>query len=237
MKISLIIPAYNEEKYIRECLSSVEKYGKDFFEVIVVNNASTDKTALIAESFPFVRVVYQPQKGLLWARQKGFEESSGDILAYMDSDCIIDSTWFDKISKEFNKNENLVSLSGPYIYYDISKIQKFFVRLFWMILGLTSYFFTGYMIVGGNFAAKKTAIEKISGFNTQEVLFYGEDTDLARRLSPYGKVKFEPNFNIYTSGRRLSEEGVLKSFFIYGLNFLWEVIFKKPLTKSYKDIR
>ena len=114
MKISLIIPAYNEEKYIGECLKSIEQYGKDFFEVIVVNNASTDNTAGVCCEFPFVRVVDQPIQGLLWARQKGYEESKGDYLAYIDSDCRLDQSWYKKMTDEFTKNGKIISISGPY---------------------------------------------------------------------------------------------------------------------------
>lgn len=237
MKISLIIPAHNEEKYIGECLASVQKYANDLFEVIVVDNVCTDRTAEIAKSFPFVRVVDQPQKGLLWARQKGFEEARGDLLAYIDADCRLSSNWLSEVTKEFEKNEKLVSLSGPYRYYDLSLIYNFFANLSWWLSAPITYRIVGYMILGGNFVVKKEVIEKIGGFNTTEVSFYGEDTDLARRIAPYGKAKFKMNFFILTSGRRLLHEGLFKAFWTYGLNFLWEVIFKKPLTKTYADIR
>jgi glycosyltransferase involved in cell wall biosynthesis len=236
MKISLIIPAYNEEKYIGNCLKSVQKYGHSFFEVIVVNNASTDRTAEIAKNFPFVRVVDQPKKGLLWARQKGLEESKGELLAYIDSDCQISKSWFEKISDEFGKNQNLVSLSGPYKYYDLPLTQNFLANFSWWLSAPFTYFLVGYMLLGGNFIAKKEILNKIGGFNTN-ISFYGEDTDLARRLSSHGKVKFKMNLYIYTSGRRLLKNGLLKTFWVYGMNFLWEVLLKKPFSKSYDDIR
>jgi glycosyltransferase involved in cell wall biosynthesis len=237
MKISLIIPAHNEEKYIGECLASVQKYAADLFEVIVVNNVCTDKTAEIAGNFPFVRVVDQPNKGLLWARQKGFEEARGDLLAYIDADCKLSSHWLPEVIKEFENDKKLVSLSGPYRYYDLSPIYNFFANLSWWLSAPITYRMVGYMVLVENFVVKKEVVEKIGGFNTAEVSFYGEDTDLARRIAPYGKVKFKMNFFILTSGRRLLHEGLFKVFWIYGLNFLWIVLFKKPLTKKYADIR
>lgn len=237
MKISLIIPAYNEEKYIGECLKSVEKYAKDFFEIIVVLNACTDGTAEIAKSFTFVKVVNQPQKGLLWARQKGFEEASGDLLAYIDADCRLHANWLPQVIEEFKKNPSLAGLSGPYKYYDLPPLYNFFANIGWWLSAPLAYRIVGYMLLGGNFVVKKEAVQKIGGFNTQEVSFYGEDTDLARRIAPHGKVKFKMNFFIRTSGRRLLNEGLLRSFGTYGLNFLWEVSFKKPKTKAYEDIR
>ena len=237
MKISLIIPAYNEEKYLGDCLKSVEPYAKDLFEVIVVDNVCTDRTVEIARSFPFVKVVNQPQKGLTWARQKGFEESGGEILAYIDADCHLGPNWLKEIIKEFNNNNKLVSLSGPYRYYDLPPVYNFFANLSWWLSAPITYRLVGYMVLGGNFVVKREVIQKIAGFNIKDVTFYGEDTDLARRIAPYGKAKFKMSFFIRTSGRRLLGEGLFKSFWTYGLNFLWEVLFKKPLTNVYADIR
>ena len=235
LKISLIIPAYNEEKYIGECLLSARKHAADFCEIIVINNASTDKTADIAKSFPGVRVVDEPQKGLTRARQRGLLEASGDIIAFIDADCRLPSHWFETVLKEFSGNPNLVALSGPYCYYDLPRFQKFLAELGWLAAPPV-YRAVGYMILGGNFAAKKNALHQMGGFDTT-IDFYGEDTDIARRLSPFGKIIFRMDFFVHSSGRRLQVEGLLKTFSVYGVNFLWGIFYGKPFTKRYQDIR
>ena len=99
MKISFVIPAYNEEGYLGECLASVRRElarGRYDAEVIVVNNASTDKTAEIARSFPGVIVVDEPKKGLSQARHSGFAASSGDLIANVDADTILPKGWLDE---------------------------------------------------------------------------------------------------------------------------------------------
>jgi len=86
MTISVVIPAYNEEKCIGACLENVIKYAPDNLkEIVVVNNASTDKTAEIASKFPKVRVVFEPDKGLTKARQAGLMAAEGDLVAYVDA--------------------------------------------------------------------------------------------------------------------------------------------------------
>lgn len=235
MKISLIIPAYNEEKYIGACLTSVEKYGKEFFEVIVINNASTDKTADIARNFSFVRVIDEPKKGRPYARARGLSESRGELVAYIDADCCLSSNWFDIIFKEFNKDKKLVALSGPVRYHDLSVSQYFFAQaLIWISIPIT-YRIVGYTILAGNFVAKKEILLKAGGFD-ENLLFYGDDADLARRMSYYGKVKFRMNFFVYTSGRRIINDGFLKTYFLYAINFVWAVIFKRPFTKLHNEI-
>jgi cellulose synthase/poly-beta-1,6-N-acetylglucosamine synthase-like glycosyltransferase len=235
-KISLVIPAYNEQDYIGECLKSVLENGKDLFEIIVVNNASTDKTVAVAETFSNVKVINATKKGLTKARQKGLEEARGNIIAYNDADTKMPEDWVKKVAKYFEEDERVVCVSGPYIYYDQSFISKIFTWVYWLFLAYPSYFFIGYMAVGGNFAVKKSAIEKIGGFD-ENISFYGEDTDMARRLSKIGKVKFIPSLYMYTSARRLKGEGLVKMAIKYIINFASEVLFKKPAIDEYKDIR
>jgi glycosyltransferase involved in cell wall biosynthesis len=236
MKISLIIPAYNEEKYIGRCLESVQKYATGLYEIIVINNASTDNTSAIAQSFPGVRVIFEDKKGLTKARQRGFLEAKGDVLAYIDADTYIASSWFDIMQKEFTNHLNTASLSGPYIYYDIPRYQQYMVSLYWNVLGRIAYWITRQMVVGGNFAIRRDVLVKMSGFDTS-IEFYGEDTNIARRARLFGKVCFNFKFVINTSGRRLLGQGLLKTALIYVSNFLSETIIHRPVTSKYRDIR
>lgn len=234
---SLIICAYNEEKSIAECLNRAIKASHgNFFEILVINNASTDTTKTIAECIPTVRVIDEPQKGLTKARQCGFEHAKGELLAFIDADTRMPSYWFDMAQKEFDKNPNLVCLSGPYQYFDIPKFQQFLVTLYWYILALPMYHLVGYMAVGGNFVIKRETLEKMHGFDTT-VAFYGEDTNIARRAHMFGKVKMHFAFVMPTSGRRLSGDGVLMTSYRYMINFLSEVLLHKPVTSEYRDIR
>ena len=234
MNISLIIPAYNEEKFIGTCLRAALKNApRNLEEIIVVNNASTDKTAEVASSFPKVRVVYEPKKGLTSARQRGFKEAKGDLLAYIDADTIMPSHWFDILNREFDKDNSIICLSGPYHYYDYSppKWQKELINKSYDVYKLTKV-----LVIGGNFVVKRKALEKIGGFD-ESISFYGEDTDLAVRINKVGKILFLKEFYMNTSGRRFLEEGFPKVATTYALNYFWEVTFKKPLNKKYKDVR
>ncbi len=234
--ISLIICAYNEEKYIGECLDFAIKnsHGK-FSEIIVIDNASTDDTKAVAEKRPGVRVVREEKKGLTHARQRGFLEAKGDILACIDSDTHMPEGWFERVEKEFEKDKNLAVLSGPYVYYDIPKFQQFLVRVYWLV-AMPVYWLVGYMVVGGNFAIKKEVLEKMNGYDTT-IEFYGEDTNIARRAHEFGKVKFMLSHVMYTSGRRLAKQGIFSTFYQYLSNFFSEVFLHKPVTKGYKDLR
>jgi glycosyltransferase involved in cell wall biosynthesis len=206
-------------------------------EVVVVNNASTDNTAGVAAGFKNVKVVNEPNKGLTKARQRGLLEAKGDLLAFVDADSLVPKNWFNTINKEFSADPGLVFLSGPYIYFDTPAWQQWCVRwLYWQMLARVIYFFTEYMATGSNMVIKKQALEKIGGFDTS-IAFYGEDTDIARRLHEAGKTKFNFNFVMPTSGRRFEAEGTVKTGAKYVANYTSVMLTKKPILKKYKDIR
>src|SRR5206468_11715110 len=128
MKLSIIVPAHNEELYLADCLMSVAmeikaNHDRGPFEVIVVNNASTDRTAEIAARFPGVRVAYEPRKGLTRARQRGLVEAQGQILAYVDADTRMPSGWVRQVLDLFKSDDQVVCVSGPYVYYDLTPIK------------------------------------------------------------------------------------------------------------------
>ncbi|MBM3256767.1 MAG: glycosyltransferase family 2 protein [Candidatus Liptonbacteria bacterium] len=237
MNISFIVPAYNEEKYIGPCLESIFAHtGEEVQEILVINNASTDRTAEVAGKFPKVRVVHEPKKGLTFARERGLREAQGEFLAYIDADTRLHAGWLPIVKEEFSKRNDLVCLSGPFSYYDLTPSQKFAAEMGWKIFAPLTYAIVGYMVLGANFIVRKDALLQAGTFNTS-VAFYGEDTDIARRLSKVGTVLFRMNFFILGSGRRLLAEGLLKTYATYAANFISEVAWHKPVTKRYKDIR
>ncbi|MDD4272052.1 MAG: glycosyltransferase family A protein, partial [Patescibacteria group bacterium] len=134
MKLSVVIPAYNEEDRIGGCLNSIlaEMNGKNYdMEIVAVNNASTDKTREIIASFPQVKLVDEPDKGLVKARRAGFLASTGELVANIDADTRMIPGWIDRVIEEFSKNKKLVALSGPFIYYDLSKNARAAVKTFY----------------------------------------------------------------------------------------------------------
>ncbi len=235
--ISLIIPAHNEEKYIEQCLENVLRYSEDkFLEIIVIDNASTDNTRKVVEKFEGVKVIFEGRKGVLHARERGFREAKGDIVAYIDADSYFMKGWPIIIENEFKKNKSLVCLSGICRYFDVPVWQKYLIWIYWYILAMPVYWILGYMMISGNFAIRKNVLEKMGGFDTS-ISFYGDDTNTARRASKFGKVKFRTDFFIHTSGRRLTNHGLTKVFYLYGMNFFSEVFFHKPHSKDSIDVR
>ncbi|MBP7060484.1 MAG: glycosyltransferase family 2 protein [Candidatus Moranbacteria bacterium] len=245
MKLSIVIPAYNEEDYIGACLTAIERErqvsGFDM-EVIVVNNASQDRTGMIARSFSFVQVVDEPKKGLVQARQSGYRASHGDLIANIDADTRMPAGWLKRVFLEFETQPQLVALSGPYEYYDLSRLTNVGVRFFYSCGKMVSVLNTlvtgqsGTMLQGGNFVLRRTALERVGGFDLRYD-FYGEDTAIAKLMSREGIVKFTFRLPMATSGRRLRAEGLWVMVWRYAANFLWANFLGRAYSRDYKDVR
>lgn len=117
LALSVIIPAYNEESYIRLCLDAIERQSVLPDEVIVVDNNSTDHTAAIARQYPFVTVIRETRQGLYYSRQAGMDAATGDILCRIDADTVVDDYWVEGILMAFEDPE-VEALTGPVGYHD-----------------------------------------------------------------------------------------------------------------------
>jgi glycosyltransferase involved in cell wall biosynthesis len=117
-KVSVIVCAHNEARWLGPCLHSLLTQTRPPDEILVINNASTDETGAVAQQVPHVRVVDEPRKGLVVARETGRREASGDIVVYLDADCRAPLTWLERVERRFVRDPELLALSGPYRFYD-----------------------------------------------------------------------------------------------------------------------
>jgi len=216
------------------------KLPHEEYEIIVVNNASTDNTKQVAEAHG-ARVIDEPRKGITRAKEAGFRAARGELVAHPDADTKMPREWVSKALAAFERHPNMVAMSGPYVYYDLSRAQRALVFVFY-VLGFISHVIIqdvlrkGAMIQGGNYVVRRAALERAGGYDTS-IEFYGEDFDLARRIAAQGRVKWFWSFYTYSSGRRLLNEGLLMTGIRYGANNMASIFLKRPLTRVYKDIR
>lgn len=231
--ISIVIPAFNEEKLIARCLISLQKQQfHKACEIIVVDNNSTDKTEEIARSFS-VRVVREKNQGVVFARQKGLETAKGTIVVGADSDCMYPPHWLAHIYKAFEKNRNIVGCGGPAI---AEKTPYWTYIIYKLGFGIVQYVyqFTGYLIYLGafNLAFHRETFVKLGGYHTY-LDFGGDEWDVVARLRKTGTIVFIPKAYMYISNRRY-KVGFFKwllvhAFYYYTLNYLLAKIFKRTL--------
>lgn len=119
--LSIIIPVYNVESYIKECLDSIVKYIGNDVEIIIVNDGSTDGSLIICEDYESkyndVRVITQTNQGLSGARNTGIKYSQGDYILFLDSDDFLKESTLKSIIADINKEEKDFYLGRAYQYY------------------------------------------------------------------------------------------------------------------------
>jgi glycosyltransferase involved in cell wall biosynthesis len=242
LSISVIVCAHNEERVLAACLHSLLAQTRTPDEILVVNNASTDGTHAVAALVPGVRIVDEPRKGLVVARERGRREASGDLLVYIDADCRAPLEWLARVEAQFNRRPELLALSGNYRFYDWDWWGRTLIRAYDLTLGPATHLLVKYVLrlgvvfYGGNFAVRQAVLDEIGGFDTS-IEFHGEDTNLGRRLFARGPVALRYDCFVYTSARRYTAMGKGAVFRLYVRNFVSELLYHQPTDTAHVDVR
>jgi cellulose synthase/poly-beta-1,6-N-acetylglucosamine synthase-like glycosyltransferase len=237
-KVSVIIPAYNEEKYIVQTLQAVLNQNYPDFEVIIVNNASTDKTEEVLKEFiatldislqQIITLCYEAKQGTNHAREHARRLAKGTIIAQLDADCVPHKNWMLSGVKLFKK-KNIVAATGAYYYFDAT----FFMRTTSLISQLITYPFInstvqlakrGGILIGGNSFINASILEKVGGYNT-DLTFYGDDVDIAAKVATHGWIEYSGKLILNSSSRRYKALGFWKVNKKYQDCF-WNIVFKR----------
>ncbi len=232
MTISVIIPAYNEEKYLPRTLDSIHRLNRKPDEILVVDGGSTDKTASVAKAHG-ARVITIPHRGIGFARQKGLEAAKGDVVAFTDADTIVPDNWLSIIEATLSK-KGVVGVFGNFIVPDgklpyriyVNTIQQVGNWLWWHVLRIP-------WAPGQNTAFIRTAGITVGGYPIDFKI--AEDIEMARRLMKIGTLVYRSDLLVTSSGRR-GNEGIglltraLKVFIYYFL-------FRRADIIGFPDIR
>lgn len=233
MTISVVIPAYNEEKYLPQTLASLKKLQRTPNEIIVVNASSTDKTEDIAIRAG-AKVITEKKSTIGYSRQMGLKAAKGDVVAFTDSDAIVPPDWLTRIEQEIQK-PGVVGVFGGFRVPDGPWWYKIYIN--YLQPSLNVFYFSLLkipMATGQNMAFYKEKALAVGGF-PQEFRI-AEDIEIARRLMHAGKIIFRQDFYVLASGRRGYEgfgkllSRILKAFFYY-----W--IFRKADKIGFPDLR
>jgi len=110
LKFSIIVPVYNVEDYIHECVNSILAQSFDSYEILLINDGSTDKSASICDQFALshrnVIVIHKKNGGLSDARNVGIKNAKGEYIIFIDSDDYIEKNTLDVFAKELCEADN-----------------------------------------------------------------------------------------------------------------------------------
>jgi glycosyltransferase involved in cell wall biosynthesis len=242
LTIATIVCAYNESQLLPGCLHSLLAQTRRPDDILVINNASTDETGAVARAVPGVRVVDEPHKGLVVARETARGATEADIVAFVDADCRAPITWLERVEAQFARVGSPVAVTGPYRFYDWDLTGRTLIRAYDLLVAPPTHALVhhlvgvGAILYGGNFAVRRDALAAIGGFD-RRIEFHGEDTNLGRRLTPIGRVALCGDCWVWTSARRYRAMGKRAVFSLYVRNFWSEILRHRPADERHLDVR
>ncbi|MDI9618177.1 MJ1255/VC2487 family glycosyltransferase [Methanothermobacter sp.] len=220
MKLSIIIPTYNEEEYLPALLESIRKQDFKDYEVIVADADSEDNTRKIAEKYG-CRVVDggMPAAG----RNRGAEVARGELLLFLDADLVLTDGYLREAVEEF-ESENLgiaITQMIPLSTRRRDKILHEFANRFMILVESIKPHGAGcYGIL-----TRKELHERVCGFD--ESLDFGEDTDYIERIGKISRFRVLRKPRVLVSIRRLEKEGLRNLAFKYTKSTIYDFMGKK----------
>lgn len=209
-KVTLYIPCYNAVRYIREALDGVMNQTYQIDEILVIDDASTDETSMLASSYPVRIISHYKNRGLACARNRAFKEARNDYVAALDADCVPDAEWLEKLMLHF-KDDDIVGVGGRVI-----EKSKFTLADCWREVHMVQHWGKDLVVsppflYGCNNVIQKKAVYSVNFYNEKFRHNY-EDVDLSKRFYQKGyKLIYTPDAVTYHI-RRDTISSVLKTY-------------------------
>lgn len=212
--VTIVIPAYNEEKCIGATITAALQQTYPSIKVIVIDNNSSDTTAAVVEQYAQkdtrVQLLRESRQGLIFARQCGIDHVESELFAQLDADCLPPKTWIAHAVAYF-EDTRVTGVTGPYYYYDAPWYLRYIVLgIQVLFFGVTSWWVQrlkrGAVLLGGNAVMRTEVLRAVGGYNLN-LNFYAEDSDTGAKLARSGRVLYRINLLILTSARRFKDVG------------------------------
>lgn len=203
LTLSIVIPVYNEEHHILDCLLAIQRQTVLPYEVIVVDNNCTDDTIQIAKQFSFVKIVKQPKQGRGWARTAGFNTATGDIIGRIDADSKIDSDWVERALYLFTNDKTLMGVTGLGRTVLLPRVMflrgTFWSRAYYWFVDAT---FRTLSMWGATMALRRTAWLQVASDVCNDDQIVHEDQDVSLCMAAKGlRIQQDNKLLITTSGQ------------------------------------
>lgn len=200
MRTSVIVPAYNSERTIGQCLEALtnQTFSRSNYEIILVDDGSTDRTAEIAGKYTGIRLIKQNNTGPAAARNNGAKAAKGDIILFTDADCIPDPDWVEQMILLFEKDQDLCGVKGIYKtrqkelaarFVQIEYQDKYDLLRNSKRIDFIDTYSAGF---------KRDVFLRFQGYDTSFPVACAEDVELSFRMSNAGlKMVFNPRAVVY----------------------------------------
>jgi glycosyltransferase involved in cell wall biosynthesis len=204
-RVSVVIPARNDAVMLAACLRALAAQTRAPFEIVVVDNGSSDDTAAVAAAAG-ARVLHEPVRGIFPASATGFDAVAGDVIARLDADSVPPRDWIERIASAFDHSPTLSLLSGPGDFYGSSPTVHWLAET----LYIGGYvWFVGLLLghpplFGSNMALRTTAWQRLRTTVHRELSDVHDDLDITIHVAPDMRVRFDPTLRVGVSARPFS---------------------------------
>ena len=218
INVSVIVPFYNSERYIKRCIEGLlqQSYPREQYEILMIDNNSTDASAEMVRHYPSIRLLAEPKQGAYAARNRGLQEAKGEVMAFIDADCVPAHDWLHEIMMEMEQPDIHIVLGQSEFFGDSHVLSMFAAyedeKHHYVFNSRKKELYYGHT---NNMAVKKRLFDELGLFVERA---RGADTIFVRRsVNKYSceVVRYCPRIQV----RHLEIESLRKlyqKFFIYG---------------------
>lgn len=227
--ISIVIPVYNEERFLPICLDALSKQDTtEQVEIIVVDNNCTDRTLHIALA-KNVTVIAEPKLGVGAARRAGVGTAHGDLIVTIDADTALPAHYLKTVRSYFENDRMLACFGGVFTFYDAPQWKNILRPPLARLVYAASWLITRGRVgpMGNNMAFRLSDYNRTRGFNHN--FQFGEDMELVAQLREFGRVVLDFNLPVPTSSRRYR---LNKDFLVYAANLGYYCFTGRPWRNS-----
>lgn len=186
LTLSIIIPVFNEQNYLADCLDAIASQSVKPDEVIVVDNNSSDDSLQIARSYPFVKLVSERRQGIVYARNRGFAAARSDLICRIDADSLLPKNWVESVFNAYEQNPGAVITGRSYYRNGLFFGKKpIFIDAFYY--GFSRLLLGHHTLFGSNMVIPKSAWLDVKSSVCESSQFH-EDTDLSVHLAANYKI-------------------------------------------------
>lgn len=200
--ITVVVPARDDAAHLARCLAAIARQTHQAFEVVVVDNASTDSTAEVARDAG-ARVVHESRVGIPAAASRGYDAVEGGIIARCDADSLPPADWLERIASSFAADPTLSAVTGAGTFYDLPLVRGHVARVFYM----RGYFWgmgaavANVPLWGSNMALRVSAWHGVRHLVHRDDPRVHDDTDLSFQLGSTARVRYDRALTVGVSGR------------------------------------